>query len=145
MIRVMGEPKRYWVGGRTYNKKHLPQGYLVSYPNGIQAALWQGRVYEVECVAPGPGFSYRGTLRIGSTLDDVVQELGPPTETNSGHPQKNFMPNRLSGFGGILYTNIGGQEGEDYYWRPDQGVRFMLKKGVVWEICMDVPNYWPKN
>jgi RNA polymerase sigma factor (sigma-70 family) len=149
MIRVMGEPKRYWIadarGHRTtLHKKNLPDVYLMSYPNGIQAALFKDRVFEVEAVTPGLGFSYHG-LHLGSTLDDVLQVLGPPTETISGHPAKNFMPYHLSGFGGVLYTDIGGQAGKSYYWRPDQGVRFMLMKGVVWEICIDVPNYWPPN
>jgi RNA polymerase sigma factor (sigma-70 family) len=143
MIRVLGEPKRYWTGGKTLNKKKLPDSYLVSYPNGIQAALWRGKVYEVECVAPGPGFSYRNRLRIGSTLDEVVSELGPPTETIAGHTAKDFAEFRLSGFGGVLYTDIGGQEGHCYYWRPDQEVRFMFRKGVVWEVAVDVPNFWP--
>ena len=107
-------------------------------------ALWDGRVYEVECVSPGTGFKYRDRLQIGSSLDDVLQELGPPIEIVSGHPQKDFMPQRLSGFGGVLYTEIGGQKGLSYYWRPDQGVRFCFKNGVVWEICIDVANYWPK-
>jgi RNA polymerase sigma factor (sigma-70 family) len=143
MIRVMGEPKRYWYGGKTLNKKKLPDSFLISYPGGIQAALWRGKVYEVECVAPGPGFSYRNKLRIGSTLDEVVSELGPPTETIAGHTAKDFAEFRLSGFGGVLYTDIGGQEGHCYYWRPDQEIRFMFRKNVVWEIALDVPNFWP--
>ena len=143
MIRVMGEPVRYWIGLRTLDKRHLPNSFLVSYPNAIQASIFRGKVVELECVAPGPGFSYEGTLRIGSTLDDVLRALGPPTQTISEHPAKNFMPYHLSGLGGVLYTEIGGQKGESYYWRPDQGIRFMFKQGVVWEICVDVPNYWP--
>jgi RNA polymerase sigma factor (sigma-70 family) len=144
VIRVMGEPKRYWTGGKTLDENNLPDSYLISYPDGIQMALWRGRVYEVECVAPGSGFKYRDRLKIGSTLDEVLQELGPPIETISGHPQKDFMPQRLSGFGGVLYTEIGGVNGLSYYWRPDQGVRFVCKNDVVWEICLDVANYWPK-
>jgi RNA polymerase sigma factor (sigma-70 family) len=142
MIRVMGEPNRYWIGYRTLDKKALRNSFLVSYPNVIQASIWRGKVVELECVAPGPGFSCHG-LRLGSTLDDVLRALGPPTKTISGHTAKNFMPIHLSGFGGVLYTEIGGQEGESYYWRPDQGIRFMFKQDVVWEICVDVPNYWP--
>lgn len=145
LIRVMGEPSRYWIGYKTLDKNHLPDSYLVSYPNVIQASIWKGRVVELECVAPGPGFSYGGTLRLGSTLDDVLRVLGPPAETISGHPANNFMPHHLSGLGGVLYTEIGGQKGESYYWRPDQGIRFMFKQGIVWEICVDVPNYWPPN
>ena len=144
MIRVMGEPTKYWIGFKTLDKNNLPDTYLVSYPNGIQAAIWRDKVYEVECVGT-PGFSYQGTLRLGSTLDDVLRTLGPPTQTISGHPQKGFMPQRLSGFGGVLYTEIGGVKGESYYWRPDQDIRFMFQQGVVSEICIDVPNYWPSN
>jgi RNA polymerase sigma factor (sigma-70 family) len=143
LVRVLGEPKKYWGNGKIYHKTHLPDTYLVSYPNGLQAALNKDRVYEVECLAPGTGFNYYG-LHIGSSLDDVLAVLGPPTKTIAGNPGgKNFMPYRLSGFGGVLYTDIGGEQGEDYYWRPDQGIRFMLMKGAVWEIAMDVPNYWP--
>ena len=145
MIRVLGKPKRYWIGGRNYHRDHLPDSCIASFNNGLQAAFYKERVFEVECLAPGTGYDYHG-LHIGSTLDDVLWVLGPPTQTISGHPaNKNFMPNRLSGFGGVLYTDIGGDKGESYYWRPDQGIRFMLKKGAVWEICIDVPNYWPKQ
>lgn len=145
MIRVMGEPKKYWGNGRTYHKNHLPDRFLVSYPGGVQAATLKGKVFEVEGVSPGPGFSYHG-LHLGSTLDDVLRVVGPPTKTISGHPAtKTFMPYNLSGFGGVLYTEIGGDKGKSYYWRPDQGVRFMLMKGVVWEIAVDVPNYWPSQ
>ncbi|HTV39143.1 MAG TPA: sigma-70 family RNA polymerase sigma factor [Candidatus Sulfotelmatobacter sp.] len=145
VIRVMGEPNRYWTVNGTLDKEHLPNGYHVSYPNGIQMLIWKGKVVEVECIPPGPGFSYEGVLRIGSSLDDVLSVLGPPTETISRHPEKGFMPHRLSGLGGVLYTEIGGQMGKSYYWRPDQEIRFTFEHDVVSAIFVDVPNYWPST
>jgi hypothetical protein len=54
-------------------------------------------------------------VHLGSTLDEVLQALGPPSETVVGKP--------LGFDAGVLYKDIDGTKGYCYYARPDQNIR----------------------
>ena len=63
----------------------------------------------------GSTYVWAGKLHIGSTLEEALAVLGPPDETVTG--QSNTFKDK------VLYRDIDGQKGHDYYHRPDQNVR----------------------
>ena len=93
---------------------------------------------ELESLQPGPGFSFHGKLRLGSTLNEVLQEVGPPSETISSQPANSVLGNSLGGDAGVLYRDLDGLKGYSYYWRPDQNVRFIFKNDTVVALLLDV-------
>ena len=139
-IRVLGEPQNFAAGAQILDPRHLPASYQLVYTNGIQVWILDGTVRELESLQPGPGFSYRGKLRLGSTLAEVQAIVGPPSETLSGQAAEPVLGSRLGGFAGVLYQNLDGEPGYGYYWRPDQSVRFILKHDQVTALLLDVPN-----
>jgi RNA polymerase sigma factor (sigma-70 family) len=137
-IRVLGEPEKYASGTQTFSRNNLPESYELCYTNGIQVWVLRGKVKELESLKPGPGFSFHGKLRLGSTLDEVLQEAGPPSETISGQPAESVLGEKLGGYAGVLYTELSSVKGYGYYWRPDQNVRFIFRNDAVIALLLDV-------
>jgi len=120
VIRVLGEPESYLWGDTTFKKENLPKTYVVVYPKGIHLLISGGNVKELRSEEPGgPGFSYRGIIHLGSTLDEVLQALGQPSKTLTSEPL-DFLPD-------VLYKDIDGKTGYCYYARPDKNVRLFFK------------------
>ena len=115
VIRVLGEPKQYLWGNETFQKGNLPATYIMQYPGGVHIMVGDGQVRELRSEPPGPGFAFHGRLRLGSSLDEVLQVVGPPTETVVGRKLE-FQP-------GVLYKDIEGKKGDCYYARPEQHFR----------------------
>jgi hypothetical protein len=123
-IRLLGEPKHYRWGNATFTKDSLPDIYILQYSGGVRVVINGGYVTELRSEQPGPGFSYRGKLRLGSTLDEVLATVGPPSETVAGKALA-FEP-------GVLYRDIDGKKGYCYYARPEQQIRcFFLNEKVT--------------
>ena len=133
-IRTLGEPKNYVWGDRTFQKNKLPERYIALYPGGVSVVVSDGNVVELRSEGKGPGFSYRGKLHLGSSLDDVLDVLGQPTDTVTGKPL-GFDP-------GVLYKDIDGKRGYDYYARPDQNIRcfFQNNNMVALYVTLDAGN-----
>jgi serine protease AprX len=120
VVCALGEPRKYIWGNMMFSKTTLPKTYVMLYRNGVDIFIENGRVAELRSEGADPGFVWRGNLRIGSSLDDVLQTVGRPAETIEGKlrpPQ--FSPN-------ILYKDINGQKGYCYYARPDRNLRFIF-------------------
>jgi hypothetical protein len=78
-------------------------------------------------------YVYRGALRIGSTLQEALDLLGQPQDVVTG--QKNTFKEK------VLYKDIEGREGHDYYHRPDQRVRVWFANDKVIAIYMTRSDY----
>lgn len=121
VLRVMGEPKEYLWGNKTFKKDELASAsnYILAYPDGV--AVWVGRdgmVRELRSEGEGPGFTYQGALRLGSSLDEALAVLGPPSKTVEGKP--------LAFEDGVLYKDIEERSGHCYYGRSDKNVRMFF-------------------
>ena len=138
-LRILGEPARYASGTNYFSKNRLPASYLLVYTNGIEVWVQRGLVMELRSLRPGPGFGFHGSLRLGSTLEEVLNVVGPPKETSSNQPAAKLLGQRLAGDPDVLYTAIGGESGRCLYWRPDQGVHFLFKNDQVVALILDVP------
>ncbi len=119
VIRLLGEPEEYLWGKKTFTRTNLPATYILRYPQGVHVVVSGGLVNELRCERPGPGFTWQGKLRLGSSLDEVLQVLGPPSETLVGKP--------LAFTAKVLYKDFDGRKGLCYYSRPDQHVRLFFR------------------
>ncbi len=118
-IAALGRPLQYSWENKTLDPEHLPVAYFLEYPKGVQVMVNRGLVAELRCEDPGPGFIWRGKLRLGSSLDEVLEALGPPSQTLVGQ-ELTFTP-------GALFKDIKGQAGYCYYSRPDQHIRLFFR------------------
>lgn len=66
---------------------------------------------------------FRNKLRVGSTLQQVLEVVGPPKETLQGKPN--------AWKDSVLYKDIDGTKGRRYYSRADQNVRFFFQNYKV--------------
>ena len=123
VIRVLGEPEKLIWGRQTFTKDNLPETYILQYPKGLHVMVSYGLAVEFRSEQPGPGFTYRGKLRLGSPLKDVLDVLGEPSHTVVGEP--------IGFVTGCLYNDFDGKKGYSYYSRADQGVRVFLLNDKV--------------
>ncbi len=129
VIHVLGEPTRYFWGNESHvqSGRHLPANppayYVLQYPQGVSVLAGDGNVEELRSEGQGPGFTYQGKLHLGSSLDEVLDALGQPTETITGKP--------LGFDAGVLYKDIDGKTGYDYYARPEQHIRCFFQNNKV--------------
>ncbi len=135
-IQVLGEPDQYAMGTNVFKKDLLPNSYLLAYPGGIEVSIDRGKVTGLRSVKVGQGFTFHH-LRVGSPLEDVLQEVGQPTKTVTGEtlawisdPTK---PDKSTP--GVLYLDLNGISGLGYYYRPDQHLRFFFAKTSGWLPC----------
>jgi hypothetical protein len=127
VIALFGPPSGYVWGSQTFTPDALPDNYIMRYPCSFSVWLQKGRIMEIRHGRGSP-YVYRGTLRLGSTMQEAVDLLGQPTETVTG--QKNEFKD------GVLYRNVDGNEGQGYYHRSDQKVRMFFWEGKVIAVYM---------
>jgi hypothetical protein len=136
-IRLLGEPEAYCWGEQTFSRTNLPATYILRYPQGVEVMVSDGLVNELRSELPGPGFTWRGQLRLGSSLDEVLQALGPPSRTVVGQAL-DFAPD-------VLYKDIGGKPGRCYYSRPDQHIRLFFRGYRVCALYLPLTDEMSSN
>jgi hypothetical protein len=107
VVRVLGEPNFCVTpnGGRPearpFTKDNLPDFYVMRYPGDVEVSIVGGRISQL-VFGKDSGYVWRGRLRIGSSLADALNVIGPPNQSVAGEE---------SGFreDGVLYTEIGGR------------------------------------
>jgi serine protease AprX len=120
VIRIFGEPEKYFWQGKTFIKDNLPSIYIAAYPDDFYILIGGGKISELRFEGPGSGYVYRDKLKIGSSLDEVIKVVGQPKQI----VQKQAMPRIAED--GVLYKDINGRKGYCYYGRRDSGVRFFF-------------------
>ncbi len=123
VVALFGPPRSYAWDSETYGPNDLPGRYIMSYSDAFNVFIMRDHVVEVRFDSVDVGYAFRNAIRIGSTLDDVLKVLGPPTETVAGQ--------KIGWQDGILYRDIDGVKGQGYYARADQGVRIFLMNDRV--------------
>ncbi len=126
VIELLGEPLAYRWGDKTFTEDNLPSVYIMTYPENIHIAIVRGKVNEVRFEG-GPGWYVFGeNIRIGSSLEDVFEELGPPKAIVDNQP---YGPLDLT-----LYRNL--STGKWYYRCADRDVRLFLRNNAVTAIYL---------
>jgi len=118
VIRVFGEPTEYRWGQKTYQKSALPSVYVAIYPRGFGVFIRDGKIVELRFEGVDIGYVFAGKIRIGSSLDEVLNVLGQPTNTVTGGKNE-FQDN-------VLYKDVEGRKGFCYYGRNNKGVRLFF-------------------
>jgi predicted outer membrane repeat protein len=126
IIDIFGEPVKYHWGGQTYTKDNLPDVYIAQYPNEFGIVMVNGHIDELRFESPAAGYLFQGQIQVGSSLDEVLAVVGPPTRTVVGQPI-GPVPEQ----DGTLYKDINGTTGYCYYRRDDQNVRFFFLNYAV--------------
>ena len=126
VLDVFGDPIQYVWGEKTFTPDALPENYIMGYPCDFSVWLKNDRIMEIRH-GRGSQYAYGGTLRIGATVEDALELLGPPDETVRG---KNEYKNK------VLYRDIDGRKGHCYYHRADQNVRLWFSRDKVIAIYM---------
>jgi len=121
VLQIFGEPTKYVWARKTFTKDNLPSTYVAVYPNGFGIVMTRGRIDELRFEGPGTGYVYRDKLKVGSSLDEVIDVMGEPTEI--------VQQQSLTGVAkdGVLYKDIDGRKGYCYYSRRDQGARLFFR------------------
>ena len=130
VIRSLGEPEQYRWGEKTFTKDALPDTYVLQYPQGLHVMISGGKVAELRTEQPGPGFTWHGILRLGSSLAEALKVLPLPSKTVVGQPL-GFAAN-------VLYQDIDGKQGYCYYCCPDQNVRLFFLGDKVASLYVTV-------
>ncbi|MCX5635295.1 MAG: S8/S53 family peptidase [Planctomycetota bacterium] len=119
VIRIFGKPERYAWNNQTLTKNNLPETYIAEYPNRFQIVIGRGRVIELRFERQDTGYVFRDKIRIGSSLDEVLDVLGQPKLTIEGQANKRKD--------GVLYKDIDSRKGSCYYLLSEHGVRFIFE------------------
>jgi beta-lactamase regulating signal transducer with metallopeptidase domain len=129
VVEIFGPPRRYVWGEQTFQPDALPAMYWMFYPDGFSVWLSKGRINEIRHMMPSP-YVYRGKLRLGSTLQEALDLLGAPDKTVTGEKTTAVLDDR------VLYRDLNGQSGYDYYHRTDQNVVIFFREDKVSAIFM---------
>jgi len=132
VIAVFGTPVKYIWGNKIFSPDQLPDRFIAVYPGDFQVFMMDNHIVELR-FAGNSKYVYAGKLRVGSTLEEALALLGEPTETVTG--QKNTFKEK------VLYKDIDGRQGYDYYARPDQKVRVWFGDDKVTAIYMTRSDY----
>jgi len=133
VIEVFGAPLTYVWGEKTFTTEALPDNYIMSYPCDFSVWMSKNRVAEIRH-GDSSQYAYAGALRIGATVEDALDVLGPPDEIVRG---KNEYKDR------VLYRDIDGRKGHCYYRRADQNVRIWFSNDKVIAIYMTRSDFPP--
>ncbi len=126
VLRIFGEPQDYVWGNEqtgqvsTFTKDELPTHYIMEYPGAFRIFMNDGHVQELR-FERGSRYVWKGGLHVGSSIEDVLAVVGPPTKTAVGED--------LLFEDGVLYKDATsrGRSGWGYYARSDQGVRMFFQ------------------
>lgn len=134
VIRIFGEPGKYVWGRETFTKDNLPSTYIASYySDKFQVVIKGSKVSEIRFQQGEIGYLYKGKIRIGSTLDDVIEVTGQVKETIVGKPLPRIAES------GVLYKDINGRNGYCYYKPAGQDVRFFFGDYKVSALYLTAP------
>lgn len=89
VVKTFGEPSEYIWGNQTFDRKNLPRRCVVVYPDGFHIFVSDNKIVELRHEGPGTGYAFLGKLKVGATLNEVIEVLGEPKETVVG--EKNWF------------------------------------------------------
>jgi hypothetical protein len=141
VIRVFGKPLSYQREGQTLKEDDLPDSYAMVYPESFGVLILDGHVTELRFQKPG--YVFRDSITVGSTLEEVLKVLGSLAKTMEAEKlrlEKGFFytakGDNIEPVDGVLYKDIGGRKGFCYYADADQGVRMLFMNNRVVLLCV---------
>src|SRR4030042_1525540 len=132
--QFFGKPVKYLWGDQTFTKDNLPSIYIAVYPDGFSVLMKGDKIHELRFLRIDTGYVFKNKLRISSSLKEVLDVMGQPTETVVGEA----LPAVTSD--GVLYKDIDGRKGDCYYSCKGQNVRFFFDDYKVTSLYVTFDN-----
>jgi len=127
IISIFGKPLFYRFRNRFLVEENLPDTYFMFYPDGFRVLIIKGHVERLEF--HNPGYIFRNAIQVGSTLEEVTDTVGRPKKTIDGCTDVNAQKGILEE--GVMYNNLYGNYGMDYYAPYSQGVEIHFRNNKV--------------
>lgn len=119
IIEIFGEPVEYVWGRQIIDRANIPtERYCIKYPDDFHIFMRWDTIVELRFESPAADYIFHNKIRVGSSLDEVLEVVGQPAETVEGKP--------IGWADGVLYKDIDGRKGYCYYHRSDRNVRFFF-------------------
>jgi serine protease AprX len=140
VIRIFGKPLSYQRGGQTLKEDNLPESYAMVYPEGFGIIILDGHIEELRFQKPG--YIFRDSITVGSTLEEVLKVLGSLTKTIESEKYRlvrgilySADGDKIEPVDGVIYKDIG-IKGFCYYANASQGVRMLFINNRVVALCV---------
>jgi hypothetical protein len=131
VVALLGEPFSYVRGKEHFDAGNLPSRFAMIYPGNVQVSVSDGLVRDVVIVTPG--YLLRGRIQVGDSKEDALKALAPPVKTMEA--ARNFdigtVPENP-----VLFQNLGGQAGDEYYRDEPEGVALYFRQGKLKQIYL---------
>jgi len=136
VIAVLGEPWSYRFEHKDLEKDNLPETYTMTYPGNFIVSIHKNQVMEWGSEQI-PGYVFSDSIQIGSTLDDVLKEIGPSAKIVEGfddgrHGKKNILYED-----NVIYQNmnINERKGFCFHWYDSNGekIKVYLDDNVLYQ------------
>jgi len=139
VIRIFSEPLKYHqlnVPGHVFSKNNLPVEYELSYPKGFSVTIKNGQVEKLGFHEPG--YVFLGKLQVGSSVEKVLEAVGPPIKVIKGKKSMPFMDK-------VLLKDYMGRKGECRYCSSDLNVMFFFEDYKISRFYLTNSDYLFKN
>lgn len=141
VIRIFGKPLSYQQKGQTLKEDDRPDSYIMIYPERFGVLIVDGHVEELRFQQPG--YVFRDSITVGSTLEEVLKVLGSQAKIMEGEKVRfergilyTSEGDKIEPADGVLYKDIAGRKGFCFYEaRSNQGVRMLFMNNRVVVLC----------
>ncbi len=130
-ITLFGEPFSYVLGNERLDAGSLPNHFAMIYPGNIQVIVSDDRVQRITIMTPG--YRFRDTIQVGTSMEEVFNVLGPPRKTIYGADYSNIRDVTEDN---ILFDKLGAVTGKGLYRNEAEGVALYFRQGRVMQIML---------
>jgi len=121
IIGTLGTPEKYIWERSEYKAEDLPANYIMIYSDAFHIRIMNDYILELRFY--DDIYVTESGVRVGSSLDEVIEILGEPATTITGEALKSEF--------NVLQKDIDGRVGHCYYFFPDQNIRFFCTDYIV--------------
>jgi hypothetical protein len=129
VVKLFGEPAEYICGSDVYKPDNLPTHYIMDYTDGFSVFIANGQIVELRFEEPN--YTYKGKLKVGSSMEDAFKLIGQPDKTVTG--------GKIEFVNGVYYKD--GERGGEYYARKEQNVRMFGRGGRITALYVTRPGF----
>jgi len=137
VISVLGEPWAYVFEDKDLDKDNLPETYRMAYPGFFvvvihknQVMLWGSEKFQ--------GYVFSGSIQIGTALDEVLKELGPPAKIVEEFDDGRHGGKEIMFEDNVIYANMDINERKGFcFYRYDSNgekMRTYLDDNVLYQF-----------
>ena len=134
VLARLGVPLSYVLANKDLDANDLPSQFAMIYPSDVQVIIVDDRVRRISIFRPG--YLFRETIQVGTSMEEVFKVLGPPQRKVDG---ASYADVRRINEDNILFDRLGGVAGNSLYRHKAEGVALRFRQGRVAQIML-LPN-----